>query len=429
MKHITLVASSLLLFLAVIISAQVFTKDPSEAIASVELGLSEMSPRGIAGGFAIPASGSSVLTWRQAGGQQWSGANAQLPDDRAVDLRWVSNRGVGAGISNCRFTSGFLAPSGVQAISDISLGSPVARHLSDAPGRASTYILTCRDDDHGTNLTDSVALTLGPDSGEPECSDGIDNNDVEDTYIDEGDPGCWSVTGDPTSYDPDDDDESDDGTYNPIAAGPFNMTFEACKDNGSVCVSHPGTLKIDETDEVVLNWTSDADECSAITGPFNTPSGSPANASDVPTDEPEVGERNVQHMIGCVKDDDTIVKYVFVDHPAIELIPYPQPPIIPGGGMPPSDPATVTPEINEYKTTLCYLSGPGLADNTTIQSLMNSGRLPGGKYDVDDDINLKGETTFTLACYADFNDDDVADSGTPVTDTAVFKVLPVIQET
>lgn len=429
MKHITLISSSLLLFLAVVLSAQLVGKNPTEAITSVELGLSELSPRGIAGGFAVPASGSSVLTWRSAGGQQWNSADAQLPDDRAVDLRWISDTGVGAGISNCQFTSGFKAPSGVQAISDISLGSPVGRHLSDAPGRAATYVLTCRDDDHGTNLTDTISLTLGPDTGETECADGIDNNDIEDTYADAVDPGCWSTPADPRTYDPSDDDESDDGTYNPDAPGAFNMTFEACKDGGSVCVQHPGTLKIDDTDEVVLNWTSDADRCSAIVGPFTTPAGNPPNASNVPTNEPAEGERNVQHMIGCVKDSDTVVKYVIVDHPAIELIPYPQPPIIPGGGMPAGDPATVTPVINEYKTTLCYLSGPGLADNTTIQSMIDSGKLVGGKYDVNSDINLKGETTYTLSCYADFNDDDVADSGTPVTDTTVFKVLPIIQET
>ena len=428
MKYIVIVSSTLLFFLAVIISAYFVGGQFNPAAISVELGISELSPRGITGGWAMPASGSSVLTWRQAGGQQWNSNDATLPDDRAVDLRWVGNPDVGAGLSNCQLT-GFLAPSGVQAISDISLGSPVGRHLSDAPGRASTYTITCRDDDHNTNISDSVSLTLAPDDGTPECSDGIDNNDLEDAYSDQADPGCWSVSCDPTSYNANDDDESDNGSCNPEAPGAFDMTLEACKDNGNICVSHPGTLKIDDTDEVVLNWTSDADECSAIVGPFNTPSGNPANASNVPTNEPNEGERNVQHMVGCVKGSDTLVKYVFVDHPAIELIPYPQPPIIPGGGMPADDPATVTPVINEYKTTLCYLSGPGLADNTTIAAMMTDGRLSGGKYDVNDDINLRGETAFTLSCFADFNDDDLPDSGTPVTDTAIFKVLPVVQET
>jgi len=428
MKYIALVSSSLMFFLAVTMSVHL-VDGSTEAVDSVELGISELSPRGLSGGLAMPASGSSVLTWRQAGGQQWNRGNAQLPDDRAVDLRWISDPQVGAGISDCQFTAGYLAPSGVQASSDISLGSPVVRHLSNAAGRASTYTLRCRDDDHGTFLTDSVSLSLGPDDGTPKCSDGIDNDDPEDTLIDAADPGCWSIPGDPTSYDPNRDDESDDGTYDPLAPGAFNMTLQACKDNGMVCVSHPGTLKIDQTDEVVLNWTSDADECSAIVGPFNTPSGNPPNASNVPTNEPKVGERNVQHMVGCVKGSDTMVKYVFVDHPAIELIPYPQPPIIPGGGMPNNDPATVTPLINEYKTTMCYLAGPGLFDNTTIAAMMADGRLVGGKYDVNNDINLRGETTFTLSCYADFDDDDIPDSGTPVTDSAVFKVLPVIQET
>ncbi len=427
MKYIILVSSSFLLFSAVILSAQ-FINGSSNLIESVELGLAEMSPRGLAGGFAVPASGSSELSWRQAGGQQWNSNNAQLPDDRAVDLRWVSDPGVGAGISNCEFTAGFIAPNGVQANSDVSLGSGVGRHLSDAPGRASTYTFRCRDDDHDINYTDTVILTLGPDDSIPECSDGIDNNDTEDTYPDEADPGCWSTPGDPTTYNDDDDDESDDGTYDPALPGAFDVTLEACKD-GTTCVEHPGTLTIDSTDVVVLNWTSDADQCSRVAGPFSTPSGNPANASNVAVTEPTKGQRDVQLMLGCVQDGVTVVKYVFVDHPTIELIPYPQPPIIPGGGMPASDPATVRPVINEYKTTMCYLSGPGIAANTTIAALTTAGRLPSGRYNVNSEINLRGETTYTLSCYADLNNDNIRDSGTPVTDTAVFKVLPEIQET
>ncbi|MBT8131927.1 MAG: hypothetical protein KJO35_06640, partial [Gammaproteobacteria bacterium] len=40
----------------------------------------------------------------------------------------------------------------------------------------------------------------------PECSDGIDNDDPEDTLADEEDPGCRDENG---NYDPDDDDETD----------------------------------------------------------------------------------------------------------------------------------------------------------------------------------------------------------------------------
>ncbi|MCK5591217.1 MAG: lamin tail domain-containing protein, partial [Candidatus Pacebacteria bacterium] len=42
-----------------------------------------------------------------------------------------------------------------------------------------------------------------------QCSDELDND--ADTLIDEEDPGCWTDTNDPNSYDPDDNDESYDG--------------------------------------------------------------------------------------------------------------------------------------------------------------------------------------------------------------------------
>lgn len=44
----------------------------------------------------------------------------------------------------------------------------------------------------------------------PQCSDGIDNEDPEDTLADEDDPGCWTNVEDSSTYDPTDDDETNE---------------------------------------------------------------------------------------------------------------------------------------------------------------------------------------------------------------------------
>ena len=47
----------------------------------------------------------------------------------------------------------------------------------------------------------------GGGGGDPQCSDGIDNADIEDILWDASDPGCWTDVKDPGTYDPFDDDE------------------------------------------------------------------------------------------------------------------------------------------------------------------------------------------------------------------------------
>ena len=59
-------------------------------------------------------------------------------------------------------------------------------------------------------------VTCGP---LPECSDTVDNADPEDTVADQDDPGCHTDgdAGNPASYDPNDDDETDDPVAAPAA--------------------------------------------------------------------------------------------------------------------------------------------------------------------------------------------------------------------
>lgn len=58
------------------------------------------------------------------------------------------------------------------------------------------------------NVIDSVTV-LG--ERQPECSDGVDNADTEDGLADANDPGCWAIAGDSGSYNPNDNDERDGG--------------------------------------------------------------------------------------------------------------------------------------------------------------------------------------------------------------------------
>ncbi|MEL6802888.1 MAG: hypothetical protein AAFO91_03790, partial [Bacteroidota bacterium] len=177
-------------------------------------------------------------------------------------------------------------------------------------------------------------------------------------------------------------------------------------------------------DEVTLFWTSEnTDSCDSL-GTFNM-TGNPTSGDD-PIVEPDAGETS-NFAVGCtysVNGGGILVRSVAVRHPAIQLIPYPNPPIIPSGGMPPSDPATVEPVIEGYLPQLCTLSGPDVDD--TIANLTASGDLAGGTYEVD--LNDQGETTYVLECETDANGDGTG-GGAVVTDSATFRILPIIQET
>ncbi len=57
------------------------------------------------------------------------------------------------------------------------------------------------------NTSGPVAFTVMRDAI-PQCSDGVNNDAPEDTYIDAADPGCWASSTDSTTYDPNDTTES-----------------------------------------------------------------------------------------------------------------------------------------------------------------------------------------------------------------------------
>lgn len=478
--------------------------------SSVELGISEVSPRGDVGGKAMPASGASIqLGYSQTGDSGWETASPGiLPDDRAVNIRWVSTDG-STSLDSCIFTAGYKAPSGTQSPDGDSQGQSLDRVLS-AIGGASTYTIVCTDNHtepgHGASytVTDTVDLMH-----QTECNDDFDNDG--DGYIDwDGGPanpavneningraeinaaagftligsggvgdnlfnrqrnadklcelagydsatidrtGSFSSPGDntvvnwdgsdwetlpasgnnswireltcstpetPATPDPGCTDSQDDSEDDNSP----DMTLEACNDSG-YCVSSGGTLVIDGDDIVTLNWTSrNTDFCDSV-GTFTMPGGDTTQGTGVDVDEPEISE-SVDFIVACGNDGTPeVARGVEVRYPEIQLIPYPRPPIIPSGGMPDNDPATVEPQINQYLPTLCTLTGPNDGERT-IQAIIDAGDLNGGTYEVD--LNSQGETTYILECQADVDGDGVGD-GDPVSDSATFRMLPVIQET
>ena len=472
----------------------------NQVSASVELGISEVSPRGEAGGFAMPASGASVeLSFKQTNDQVWdSSASAALLDDRAVDLKWVSTAGSGSGWTSkndwCYFSTGNRVPTDIDvtgvSISNSAIGSSYNRHLS-LVGGSDTYTIYCLDvhdtdwdlcateggectfsgtkvvsyggkdasgndrytygyfddvmqcetasytfdplpgkekkcytspSEGGYHVSSDIAdlsLQAGWD-GIPECSDGYDNADEEDTVADASDPGCWKQPGEPWTYDANDNDEDDNSP---------SMTLIACESDG-VCVTNGGTLKIDDSDEVTLTWTSsNTDFCDSV-GTFTMPSGNPTAYTDWNgITEPAEGDPAEPLIVACGNGGTPeVAEVVYVINPTIELIPYPNPPIIPSEGMPPSDPATITPIISTYNPDLCYIYGPGLEDEPSITTMTGDGRLSGGEYDAQ--LNARGETAYILTCYPDLDADGIADpGGEAVTDTAIFRILPEVQET
>lgn len=54
---------------------------------------------------------------------------------------------------------------------------------------------------------DDETNPVTPPPSTPQCSDGVDND--SDGRTDASDPGCWTTPGDPTTYNPNDDDETD----------------------------------------------------------------------------------------------------------------------------------------------------------------------------------------------------------------------------
>jgi hypothetical protein len=70
-----------------------------------------------------------------------------------------------------------------------------------------TFKLTVTDNDGATD-TDEVVIVVGLVVVSPECSDGVDNSDAEDTLSDMNDPGCWTNPNDSSTYVGTDNDET-----------------------------------------------------------------------------------------------------------------------------------------------------------------------------------------------------------------------------
>ena len=414
MKYIISLSSLVAFGAAIVFSISLFTSSVVAApFASVELGISETSPRGEAGGLAMPASGSSVnLQYKRDIDSTWLSASPGIiSTDEGIDLRWQKSGGT-SDLDDCIFTSGYKAPSGTVIINGDSDGPASDRYLS-ATGNGSTYTISCIDnhDDAGhTGVaysdTDTVVLML-----ETACNDGVDNDG--DTLVDTDDPGCGGGGGG-GGYDPHDDDEADDSP---------EMTLEAC-DSGGVCVGSGETLTIDALDVVTLNWTSEnTDFCDSV-GTFSMPSGSPTSGTDVNIVEPSPGD-TIDYIVACGNSGVAqIARTVSVRLPQVQIIPYPSPPIIPSGGMSSEDPATVELIYDLYPAEYCELSGP--EGDFMLDELIASGDLVADKYEVT--LKEQGETTYVLSCQQDTDGDGVADGDT-ATDAATFRLLPEVQET
>ncbi len=122
----------------------------------------------------------------------------------------------------------------------------------------------------------------------PECSDGIDNPDPEDELADEDDPGCHS-DGDadnPDSYDPEDDDETDETDLPECSDGVDNDgdgEIDFPDDNG--CDSPDDD---DESDECSDGVDNDGDGVADIDDPGCHTDGDPNNPDSYdPNDDDE----------------------------------------------------------------------------------------------------------------------------------------------
>ena len=271
----------------------------TEPAGSVELGISELSPRGEAGGYAMPASGASVkLTYDQPGngdGGFRGRTPALLPNDKPVHLRWRFKSGSNDQMSNptvsyCKLF-GFRVPKEtirkfwVGDYQATSWGGNWNRILSETTNYpdigASGFSVVCNEVHVFTGtghdpINDKVWLRV------PRCTDGRDNKDSEDRLEDRADPGCHSDF-DPSnssSYEPGDDREDNDLPTVTLEAR--NVTA-----NGNWS---PNNLSIAAGDEVRLRWRSNEVtlSCRATVGPgFRT--GGATDGNDPTIGEPPAG--------------------------------------------------------------------------------------------------------------------------------------------
>ena len=116
-----------------------------------------------------------------------------------------------------------------------------------APSRSGTYPLSFRMSENGTLFGAANACLVNGDGNvevrNPECSDGVDNGDVEDTVGDAGDPGCITSG----TYNPNDDDEQDPslGVVLKVSASPQLVRqsgSSTAKYEVNECLTTPGNV-------------------------------------------------------------------------------------------------------------------------------------------------------------------------------------------
>lgn len=115
--------------------------------------------------------------------------------------------------STLTWTSSGIVPGTCVASGDWSGNKADESVTGESTGALTTdssYTITC-DQQGGGQVSDSVGVNVRL----PQCSDGIDNADAEDSDADAADDGCWTDPEDPNTYDPTDDNE----TYAPQVPG------------------------------------------------------------------------------------------------------------------------------------------------------------------------------------------------------------------
>jgi hypothetical protein len=207
------------------------------------------------------------------------------------------------------------------------------------------------------------------------------------------------------------------------------MELTGCRSDGT-CVGNGGTLYITPTDEVTTTWTSsDVSFCSS-NGSQTIPVGSDSRSgSNVNVTEPAAGTSGT-YGLACGNNGIPAVQESFtVVYPDVSLDYNPVPPIVPHEGMPPNNPATITPIISGFNDALCYITGANVGEtNSSVAAMRGDGRIDGtGAYAVT--LNVEGESAYTVTCYYDQNADGAADSTPPMSDSVIFRRLPEIQET
>ena len=201
----------------------------------------------------------------------------------------------------------------------------------------------------------------------PQCSDDIDNEDVDD-LADELDPGCHT-DGDPDnpdSYDPNDDDETD-----PLPTVDLKLN------------DADGTVAVDKDTEFTLSWTSDnAVTCTATEGW--------AGDKAVDGNENDSVNTDTTYTITCENGEgETASDSVTADVPN-------------GGGGGGNDDPTVDIKINDTDGTVQVSSGVDFTlsweSDNAVSCVASAGWSGDKAVDGSEPTSVGEDTTFTITC-------------------------------